>query len=138
MKKSEGRNPKTGKFLRGNPGRPPGVPNKVTGRLKQILENNAEELASVLVQKALDGDMGAMKIIFSRLLPPVTKQKLDIPPGALQQVESTEDYSKLVQDTFQLVIDGHLTPREAAEILDLGKALKMEIESRQLDHIFKI
>jgi hypothetical protein len=138
MNEKEKRNPDNGQFTKGNPGggRPPGTPNKVTRKVKEILQGNAEALTQTLVQKALDGDMGALKVIFSRLLPPVTKDPLDIPPGTLRKVESAEDYFTLVQDTFQLVIDGHITPREAAEIVDLGKKLKKEIENKKFDALF--
>lgn len=140
MNNKETRNPETGQFTKGNPGggRPPGIPNKVTRKVKAILQGNAEALTMKLVQKGLAGDMAALKVIFSRLLPPLTKEPLDIPPGALRKMENAEDYFKLVQDSFQLVIEGHLTPREAAEILDLGRKLKNEIDNQKLDEIFKI
>jgi hypothetical protein len=62
------------KFLKGcsgNPaGRPVGSKNKST-QFKELLEDDLPALVSVLRDKALEGDMNAMRLLLERLVPKV-------------------------------------------------------------------
>ena len=62
------------KFLKGcsgNPaGRPLGSKNKCT-QFRELLEDDLPALVSVLRDKALDGDMNAMRLVLERLVPKV-------------------------------------------------------------------
>ena len=53
----------------GNPaGRPKGSKNKST-RFMELLEDDLPDLIAVLREKALDGDMNAMRLLLERLVP---------------------------------------------------------------------
>ena len=55
----------------GNPaGRPIGSKNKST-QFKELLEEDLPKLVSVLRDKALEGDMNAMRLLLERLVPKV-------------------------------------------------------------------
>ncbi len=126
-KQTEGRDTKTGRFKDGNKhgqGRPPGLQNRITRQVRELLTAEAEELTRALITKAKAGDVAALKVIFSRLVPPVTTEPLDLPPGALPEIEKGSDYSRLVLEVFRLVVEGHITTKEAAEVLDLGRRAK--------------
>ena len=62
------------KFLKGcsgNPaGRPLGSKNKCT-QFRELLEDDLPALVSVLRDKALEGDMNAMRLLLERLVPKV-------------------------------------------------------------------
>ena len=123
---TDGRDKRTGRFKEGNPGggRPPGLPNKISREVKKLLTENAEELTRALIDKAKTGDVAALKVIFSRLVPPVTTEPLNLPPGTLPGIEKGSDYPRLVLEVFRLVVEGHITTKEAAEVLDLGQRAK--------------
>jgi hypothetical protein len=126
-KATEGRDTKTGRFKDGNKhgqGRPPGLQNRITRQVRELLTAEAEELTRALITKAKAGDVAALKVIFSRLVPPVTTEPLDLLPGALPEIEKGSDYSRLVLEVFRLVVEGHITTKEAAEVLDLGQRAK--------------
>lgn len=58
----------------GNPaGRPKGIADKRT-ELKSLLEPHAPALVQKVVEKALNGDMQALKICIDRLIPPAKVQ----------------------------------------------------------------
>ena len=55
----------------GNPsGRPVGSKNKCT-QFRELLENDLPSLVSVLRDKALEGDMNAMRLLLERMVPKV-------------------------------------------------------------------
>ena len=63
--------PKFTKGQSGNPaGRPVGSKNKCN-QFRELLEDDLPALASVLRDKALDGDMNAMRLLLERLVPKV-------------------------------------------------------------------
>ena len=63
--------PKFTKGQSGNPaGRPVGSKNKCT-QFRELLADDLPALASVLRDKALEGDMNAMRLVLERLVPKV-------------------------------------------------------------------
>ena len=62
------------KFVKGQSGNPAGRPvgskNKCT-QFRELLEDDLPALVSVLRDKALDGDMNAMRLLLERLVPKV-------------------------------------------------------------------
>jgi hypothetical protein len=63
--------PKFTKGQSGNPaGRPVGSKNKCT-QFRELLEDDLSALVSVLRDKALEGDMNAMRLLLERLVPKV-------------------------------------------------------------------
>ena len=122
------------KGVSGNPlGRPQGSRNKATLAAQSLLDGQAERLTQMCIDKALEGDMQALKICLDRLLPPTKERTITCP--ALPQVEQIADLPKLTQAILQAVTKGELTPSEAATLSTLaanhGKMLEtMELEQR--------
>lgn len=65
--------PRANLFAKGNPGRPKGVPNKLTSVVKNLLDAKAPELVAKVIEKALndkDKDQALMlKICMERIIP---------------------------------------------------------------------
>ena len=71
---------KTAKIQRGRPfgpgksgnpqGRPKGSRNKTTMAVEALLDGEAKAIARKVVEKALEGDMAALRLCLERLLPP--------------------------------------------------------------------
>src|SRR5947208_2757524 len=55
-------------FEKGDAGRPPGSRNKTTVALDQLLEGQAEAVIAKVVEKAIEGDRMAMRLVFERLM----------------------------------------------------------------------
>lgn len=85
-------------------GRPLGSPDKRT-RLRQLLEPHAEELISILVNQAKNGDPSALKLCIDRLIPRAKNDTIDI--------------------TFPNDISGH-------SILQVGEQILRGLENRSL------
>jgi Family of unknown function (DUF5681) len=66
--------PNKGKFVPGRSGNPKGRPKGIEDRrvaLRALLEPHAPRLVEKAVQKALKGDIGALRLCLDRLIPPV-------------------------------------------------------------------
>ena len=72
------------KFVRGQSGNPAGRPvgskNKCT-QFRELLENDLPALVSVLRDKALEGDMHAMRLLLERLVPKVQVVDMNLQPN---------------------------------------------------------
>lgn len=95
----------------GNPaGRPVGARNKTTLALESLLEGQAEALTQLAVQRALQGDMQALKLCLDRILPPRRDRSVafDLPPLA-EAADAREAFAAIVAATAA----GELTLAEA-------------------------
>ena len=73
--------PKFTKGQSGNPaGRPIGSKNKCT-QFRELLEDDLPALVSVLRDKALEGDMNAMRLLLERLVPKVQVVDMNVQPA---------------------------------------------------------
>lgn len=86
-----------GRFLRGNPGRPPGTRVKLSKRALRQVHDNFDLLIGVLIYKALEGDTDAAKFLLSLGLP--KDQPVDLPELSAQSVADA-------------VMSGEVTPTE--------------------------
>ena len=72
------------KFVKGQSGNPAGRPvgskNKCT-QFRELLENDLPALVSVLRDKALEGDMHAMRLLLERLVPKVQVVDMNLQPN---------------------------------------------------------
>ena len=85
--KTEGRNP-DGTFASGNPGRPRGARHKVTQAIEAMLEGQQEALTQAVIDKALEGDVTALRLCLDRIAP----ARKDAPVSfALPEIETAED-----------------------------------------------
>ena len=106
----------------GNPkGRRVGSINKCTKHLLEVLNPQGEALVSRLIELALAGDIGALRLCMDRLLP--TLKPCELPVSLPDLPESLTDQGKAI---LKVMASGALTPSQAAALLTaLGSQAKL-------------
>ncbi|TKA84109.1 DUF5681 domain-containing protein [Sulfitobacter sp. 15WGC] len=85
--KTEGRNA-DGTFAPGNPGKPKGSRHRATQAIEAMLEGQQEALTQRAIDKALEGDVTALRLCLDRIAP----ARKDAPVSfALPEIETAED-----------------------------------------------
>lgn len=111
----------------GNPaGRRKGTQNKVSRKVVQRIAERGDELLDVLVAKALDGDMAAMKLCIERLCPPQKEHPL--PALTLPEMEGAEDLPRATAALLKAAASGGVTPSALAA---MSAAVKAHVEAVQ-------
>jgi Family of unknown function (DUF5681) len=101
----------------GNPaGRPKGARNKATLAIEELLDGEAEALTRKAVDKALEGDMAALRICLDRLLPTRRDRLVTF---ELPAIESANDALKASSAILAACAAGLLSVREAVEFQSL-------------------
>jgi hypothetical protein len=118
-------------FEKGNPGRPPGSRNKVTVALEQLLEGQAEAVVAKVVEKALEGDRMAMRLVFERLMGsrherPLTD--LDLPP-----IRSAADGAAVSAAILAAVGSGKITPGEGLALMQMVDSAVRAFSASEFD-----
>jgi hypothetical protein len=114
-KKQRGRPFESG--MSGNPkGRPKGSRNKTTLAIEALLDDESEAITRKLLEKALEGDMTALRLVLERVLSPRRDRPVafDLPP-----IESAADALSASSAVLSACAKGVLSPSEAAQIMDL-------------------
>jgi hypothetical protein len=115
----------------GNPaGRKAGSRNKVTLSMEALLEGEAEALTRTAIEKALAGDMMALRICFDRLYPPQKGRsiQIDLPP-----IKQADDVVQGYGAVLAAVSDGSITPDEASTIAHVLEAKRKAIETIEIE-----
>ncbi len=119
----------------GNPnGRPSGARNKTALAAEALLDGKVEALTNKLIDKALKGDMTAMRLCFERILP----RNRDRAVGFnLPKIETAADACAASSAVLGECAAGNLSPSEAAAVIDLivkhARIVELtEIEARLL------
>ena len=100
------RNP-DGTFASGNPGRPRGARHKVTQAVEAMLEGQQEALTQAVIDKALEGDVTALRLCLDRIAP----ARKDAPVSfALPEIETAEDAAKAARAILKAIAEGDVTP----------------------------
>lgn len=129
--KSNGRQ-SDGTFAPGNTlgGRTPGSRHKVTRAIEALLEGQHEALTQKAVEKALEGDMTAMRLCLDRLAPP----RKDAPVSfALPAIRTAADTVAASSALLDAVAAGEVTPDEAGRVMALLSAHKALVETGDLE-----
>jgi hypothetical protein len=117
----------------GNPnGRPKGARNKVTLAAEALLEGEAEALTRKLIDKAKEGDIGALRFCLERICP-IRRDRLvtiDIP-----EIGSVQDASRAAAAILGACAAGEISTNDAANLIGLiGDYVRLievgEIEQR--------
>jgi hypothetical protein len=113
------------RFKPGESGNPRGRPrgSSKVSKYRAMLEPHADAVIEAVVQKALDGDVAAMRLILERLVPSLKSRDLPSPLPALDSGTSLaqQGYAVLAE-----VSAGRLTPSEASSLLKaLGDQAKV-------------
>ncbi|MBS1189671.1 MAG: hypothetical protein H6R10_1463 [Rhodocyclaceae bacterium] len=115
----------------GNPaGRPKGSRNRTTLVALAAMEQGAEEIARMLVEAALGGDISAARFVLDRLCPPMRDRPISID---LPDTRSAEGISKAQQAVLEAVAGGELTPGEGAALAGLVEGRRKALETEELE-----
>ncbi len=119
-----------GRFKPGNPGKPKGARSRVTRAIEDMLEGQYEALTQVAIDKALEGDIVALRLCLDRLAPPRRDApvSMELPP-----VRSAADAVEASAAVLAAISAGDVTPDEAGRIMALLTAHKAIVETGDLE-----
>jgi uncharacterized protein DUF5681 len=117
-------------FERGNPGRPQGSRNRATIAAEALLDGQAEALTQIAIEKALAGDMQAVRLCLERIAPVRRDRPIRL---AMPSIRSPADVVEASAAILAAVAAGDLTPSEAAELGRLLDAHTRAIEAHSLE-----
>lgn len=126
---SDGRNP-DGTFAPGNPGKPPGSRHRATQAVQALLEGEAEALTRRAVERALEGDVTALRLCLERVAP-VRKD----PPVLfdLPSMQTAPDAVQAAGAVLSAVASGELAPSEGAHVMALVETFRRTLETTELE-----
>ena len=127
--RSGARNP-DGTFAPGNPGKPPGSRHRATQAVQALLEGEAEALSRRAVERALEGDVTALRLCLERIAP----QRKDAPVTfALPPMQAAADALQAAGAILAAVASGDLTPAEGAHVMALVETYRRTFETTELE-----
>ncbi|HCQ59829.1 MAG TPA: hypothetical protein DIU10_18305 [Sulfitobacter sp.] len=127
--KTDERNP-DGTFAPGNPGRPRGARHKVTQAIEAMLEGQQEALTQTAIDKALEGDVTALRLCLDRIAP----ARKDAPVSFdLPEIETAEDAAKAARAILKAIAEGDVTPLEAATVMAVVEQFRRTLETTEIE-----
>ena len=123
------RNP-DGTFAAGNPGRPKGARHKATQAIEAMLEGQQQALTQAAINKALEGDVTALRLCLDRIAP----ARKDAPVSFdLPDIETAADAANAARAILKAVADGDVTPMEAATVMAVVEQFRRTLETTELE-----
>lgn len=123
-----------GKFKSGQSGNPKGKPkgaiNLVTRAVQDLLAGQHEQLTQAAIDKALEGDVTALRLCLDRIAP-VKKDNpvsMDLPP-----VKTVQDAVAASESVLAAVSNGDVTPDEAGRVMALLHTHKGLVETSEFE-----
>lgn len=118
---------KTGKS--GNPaGRPKGIKDRRVA-LREKLLPHADQLIEMVTTFAKSGDMGAMKIVMDRIIPPLREEPIHV---MIPKIESAADCTQAQAAVVNAVAAGDMLPSEGQALSNLIEAQRRAFETTEL------
>lgn len=115
----------------GNPrGKPKGARNKSTLAAEALLDGEAEAITRKAIERALEGDMAAIRLCLERILPAVKSRPIEID---LPLVETAEDITAAHGAVIAAMARGEITPDDASDISGVLEARRRAIETVELE-----
>lgn len=115
----------------GNPdGRKAGSRNKVTLSMEALFEGEAEALTRTAIDKALSGDMVALRLCLERLCPPRKDRPITF---SLPGMSSAKDAANAMAGILEAVADGDITPDEAGSVASIIEQYRRTLETTELE-----
>lgn len=125
-----GRDPLTGQFTSGNPGRPRGARNEATRAAEALLDGEAEQLTRQAVEMALAGDTTALRLCLERILPPVKERPVGVDLPAL---DGAGDLPAIIGRLLEATASGEITPGEGERLARLLGGYVKAVELSEFD-----
>ena len=121
-----------GKFAPGNDlgGRTPGSRNKATLAVEALMEGEHEALTRAAIDKALEGDVTALRLCLDRIAP----ARKDAPiTFTLGPIKTAQDVVAASSSLLAELAAGEVTPDEAGRVMSLLSAHKALVETGELE-----
>ena len=126
---TDDRNP-DGTFAPGNPGKPKGSRHRATQAIEAMLEGQQEALTQAAIDKALEGDVTALRLCLDRIAP----ARKDAPVSFdLPAIETAEDAAKAARAILRAIADGDVTPMEAATVMAVVEQFRRTLETTEIE-----
>ncbi|MBE5315679.1 MAG: hypothetical protein H4O13_09780 [Xanthomonadales bacterium] len=129
---AEGRDAR-GRFAPGNAGRLPGTRTRATKAVEALLQGEAERLTRRAVEKALEGDVQALKLCLERLAPARKPESRTVEIPALAEASSPADQARAIvgaiaagelpADVGKALLDGIGTVCRIIEVAELEQRI---------------
>lgn len=119
-----------GRFAKGHSGNPSGRPPMLAPELRIRLDKASPEILDKVVEKALEGDMAAAKIVLDRAAP---LSKSTAPPIIIPNLASAETLSEKAGAVINAVANGECPADIGAMLIQSIGALSRIIEIDELD-----
>ena len=119
----------SGRFAKGSSGNPAGRPPAATAALRQQLQERGPEVAQVVIDAALSGDLAACRLVLDRIAPPL---KATTAPLSVQLPEGGS-LSDKAEALINAAAAGQLPTDAAVQMVGAVGALARIVEVSQLE-----
>jgi hypothetical protein len=117
--------------ISGNPkGKPQGARHKTTLAAMALLSGEAEALTRIAIEKALEGDLTALKLCMDRIIPSTKDMPVDI---ALPKMTTVADLPGFTGALLDAVSSGNLGPSEAEKLCKIVTAHTQAIQASDFE-----
>ncbi len=115
----------------GNPnGKPKGSRNKTTLAIEALFNGEAEALTRKVIEKALEGDMTALRLCLDRIAP----AKKDAPVAfSMPPIQRADDAAKAMAGILRALADGDITPNEASSVAGVIETYRKTLETAEFE-----
>lgn len=119
-----------GTFAQGNPGKPKGSRHRATQAIEALLEGQREALTQAAIDKALEGDVTALRLCLDRIAP----ARKDAPVSFdLPDIETAADAANAARAILRAVASGEVTPIEAATVMAVVEQFRRTLETTEIE-----
>ena len=121
-------------FVKGQSGNPKGKPKGVRHSATQItyalIEGNLQEVLETVVERAINGDMTACRMILDKVLPNTKDRPVTID---LPEINDLNGVGFAQAEILQAVATGDITPNEGERIASIVEARRRSLETIDLE-----
>lgn len=115
----------------GNPsGRPKGARNKTTLAVEALLDGDAARLTKKAIERALAGDVTALRLCLDRISPPSRERRVSF---KLPRLESADDLPDATAAVIRTVAEGELALSEGEAILRMMDCFRRAFDSAEIE-----
>jgi hypothetical protein len=133
---SENRKMRGRPFEKGNPGRPRGSRNKMSVALEQLLEGQAEAVVAKVVEKALEGDRMAMRLVFERLMG--SRHERPLTDLDLPTIQSAADGAAVASAILAAAASGKITPAQGLALMQMVDSAVRAFSASEFDQRLRV
>ena len=102
---------------------------------EQLLEGEAERLVREAIDRAMDGDVLALRLCLERILPVLRGRRiqLDLPVEEVAPEQAARGIAGAVSATARAMADGDITPEEAMTAAGIFELQRRAVETADIE-----